>query len=82
MARARDLGAPMWRYQPNPDADDLGNIWGWRFSAFGGVLIVALLLLAFALARQRGRPFLDHGAEGASEERLAPLPEVEPAHRR
>lgn len=72
----------MWRYQPDPDAEDLGNIWGWRFSAFGGIFILVLLLAALALARHRGRPFLDHGADNASEERLAPLPSVEPANRR
>lgn len=72
----------MWRYQPSADAEDLGNIWGWRFSAFGGALILTLLVLAFALSRHRGRPFLDHSADNASEERLAPLPTVEPADRR
>ena len=82
MGSRADEFAIMWRYQPKADAEDLGNIWGWRFSTFGGVLIVTLLALAFALARHRGRPFLDHSADNAAEERLAPLPTIEPADRR
>ena len=44
----------MWRYNPeDPDAY-VGNIWGWKFSAFGAFLLIGLIVLALATAHRRG----------------------------
>lgn len=51
----------MWRYKPDPNDEYLGNIWGWRFSMFGAVLIVVMLLLALLVASSRGRSIIDGG---------------------
>ncbi len=49
----------MWRYNPeDPDAY-IGNIWGWRFSAFGAVLLFGLLALALFSSHRKGINFWD-----------------------
>ena len=49
----------MWKY---PDNDEyLGNIWGWRFSIFGAVLMLSLVLLMAIVAYQRGVKLTDIG---------------------
>ena len=44
----------MWRYEEADDPEYLGNIWGWKFSIFGAVLLFGLIGLAFLQANRRG----------------------------
>ena len=49
----------MWKYNPADPDEYLGNMWGWRFSAFGAVLLVGLIALAVAVARSRNLSLAD-----------------------
>ncbi len=51
----------MWRYQPDSDTEYVGNIWGWKFSIFGAILIVVMLALAAIIASSRGKSIIDGG---------------------
>ena len=49
----------MWKYDPAKPDEYLGNIWGWRFSAFGAALLLGLIGLAYGVARSRGLTLLE-----------------------
>jgi len=49
----------MWRYEPKTDDEYIGNVWGWKFSLFGLVLIVSLSLAAYFVAESRGVNIFD-----------------------
>lgn len=49
----------MWRYDPPEDDTYIGNIWGWKFSLFGAVLLFGLIALAFVRAHQTGTSVWD-----------------------
>lgn len=49
----------MWRYEPKTDDEYIGNVWGWKFSLFGLVLIVGLSLAAYFVADKRGINIFD-----------------------
>ena len=58
----------MWRYKPNAEDEYVGNVWGWKFSAFGAGLIVFMLVLAFFIARSRGKSIIDGGLSAPTEQ--------------
>ncbi len=49
----------MWRYDPENPNEYIGNIWGWKFSAFGAALLIGLFVLALATSHSRGLSFWD-----------------------
>ncbi len=49
----------MPKYSSDEPVKYIGNFWGWRFSALGGILLVGLLLLAWGVARSRGLSLWD-----------------------
>ena len=49
----------MWRYEAKSDEEYIGNVWGWKFSLFGLVLILGLVIAAAAVAHSRGVNLLD-----------------------
>ena len=47
----------MWRFLSRDDDEEVeyvGNIWGWKFSLFGAVLLFGLIGLAYFQAQRRG----------------------------
>lgn len=46
--------------RPFEDHPYVGNIWGWKFSIFGALLMISLLALSYYLARSRNMPLFDH----------------------
>lgn len=40
----------------NPETPPQGNIWGWKFSIFGLILILAMIALLAFRAWQLGKP--------------------------
>ena len=66
----------MWRYEEADDPEYLGNIWGWKFSIFGAVLLFGLIGLAFFQANRRGTTIWEAVREAPAETRdtAAPRP--------
>ncbi len=58
----------MWRYNPDNPDEYIGNIWGWKFSAFGAVLLIGLFALALAVSHSRGIGFWDAVRESSPEQ--------------
>jgi len=54
------------------DGDYIGNIWGWRFSLFGGAIILLLLIVIIYRHIALGVPIGMEPEEGQQEELVDP----------